>query len=82
MGAQSVLPALKIWFGAYIRRFSSEDPIVQENIDLKAEHTRRVCDAIKDIGASLSLKDEELCLAEMAALLHDLGRFEQFRRPR
>ncbi|MBL7226115.1 MAG: HD domain-containing protein [Desulfobacteraceae bacterium] len=45
-------------------------------MDLKADHTSRVCEAIVNIGRSLDLSREDLCLAEAAALLHDIGRFE------
>ncbi|MBW1803041.1 MAG: HD domain-containing protein, partial [Deltaproteobacteria bacterium] len=82
INAQSLLPGLKVWFEDYIRRFSSDDPIIQENMDLKAEHTRRVCEAIMDIGGSLDLSREDLCVAETSGWLHDVGRFEQFRRYR
>jgi putative nucleotidyltransferase with HDIG domain len=80
MNPQSILPRLRDWFEDYVTQFSSDDPIVQENMDLKAEHTRRVCEAIVNIGASLDLSREDLCLAEVSALLHDIGRFEQYRR--
>jgi hypothetical protein len=82
MNAQSLLPRLKTWFQEYVRQFSSHDPIVQENMDLKADHTRGVCEAIRDIGRSLDLSEEDLCLAEASGLLHDIGRFEQYRRYR
>jgi hypothetical protein len=77
-----MLDGLKVWFEDYVLRFSSDDPIVQENIDLKREHSLRVCEAIVDIGRSLGLSLEDLCVAEAAALLHDIGRFEQFRQYR
>jgi hypothetical protein len=82
MNAQSLLPRLKTWFQEYIHQFSSHDPIVQKNMDLKAEHTRRVCETILDIGRSLDLSEEDLCFAEASGLLHDIGRFEQYRRYR
>jgi hypothetical protein len=82
MKIQTLLPELKLWFEDYVSRFSSDDSLIQENIVLKTEHTRRVCEAIKDIGASLNLTGEDLCLAEIAALLHDIGRFEQYKRYR
>lgn len=82
MNAQSFLPRLKARFDDYVGRFFSDDPLFQENINLKAEHTRRVCDAIIDIGRSLDLSGKDLCMAEAAALLHDIGRFEQYRRYR
>ncbi len=80
MNPQSILPRLRAWFEDYVTRFSSEDPTVQENMDLKAEHTRWVCEAIVNIGASLDLSREDLCIAEASALLHDIGRFEQYSR--
>jgi hypothetical protein len=80
MSPQSLLPGLKAWFAEYLHRFDSDDPTVQENMDLKAEHTRRVCEAIRKIGQSLDLSAEDLCLAEACGLLHDIGRFEQYKQ--
>lgn len=77
---QSLLPGLRAWFAGYVGRFSSDDPSVQRNMDIKAEHTLRVCGEIRDIGGSLGLSDEDLCTAEACALLHDVGRFEQYSR--
>jgi len=82
MNPQSLLPRLKHWFEDYVTQFSSDDPILQENVDLKAKHTRRVCKDVIDIGASLDLSKEDLCIAEASALLHDIGRFEQYSRYR
>jgi len=82
MNAQEILPGLKTWFKDYTRRFFSDDPVVQESMDLKTDHTMRVCEAIVNIGESLDLSREDLCLAEAAALLHDIGRFEQYSRYR
>jgi len=80
MDIQSILLTLKTWFDNYTHRFLSDDPIVQKAMDLKVEHTRRVCEGIVKIGLSLDLSDEDLCIAEISALLHDVGRFEQYRR--
>ena len=77
---QSLLPELRAWFAEYVRRFSSDDPSVQRNMDIKADHTLRVCGEIRDIGGSLGLSDEDLCIAEACGLLHDIGRFEQYNR--
>lgn len=82
MNLQEVLTGLKEWFAAYVARFSSGDPLVQENVDLKRAHTLRVCEAILDIGRSVELCNADLCLAEICALLHDIGRFEQLRQYR
>jgi HD superfamily phosphodiesterase len=78
----TILAGLRVWFETYVSLFVSDDPIFQENIDLKVGHTCRVCEAILDIGGSLNLSMEEICLAETSALLHDIGRFEQYSRYR
>jgi hypothetical protein len=77
---QSILPGLKAWFEDYISKFSFDDPIAQQSIGLKIEHTRRVCETVLDIGGSLHLSRDDLCTAEAAGLLHDIGRFEQYRQ--
>jgi len=82
MDAQTLLHELNTRFQEYVRQFYSDDPVVQQNIDLKAEHTRRVCEAVRDIGSSLDLSEDDLCLAEAAGLLHDIGRFAQYSRYR
>ncbi|MCP4114505.1 MAG: HD domain-containing protein [Desulfobacteraceae bacterium] len=46
---------------------------------LKKKHTIRVCREILGLGRELGLSRGELVLAEAMALLHDIGRFEQFR---
>jgi len=80
MDVQTALARLKAWFAEYVNQFNSNDPRVQENMDLKRGHTRRVCAAILDIGASLNLSEEDLGMAEATAWLHDIGRFEQYTR--
>lgn len=74
------MPRLWAWFEDYVSRFTFDDCLIQESMDLKAEHTRRACEAIVNIGESLDLSREDLCIAEACALLHDIGRFEQYSR--
>lgn len=76
------LQNIKKWFADYVDTFKKGDPEIQENIELKEEHTYRVCKEILTIGKKLGLKDDELRLAEIIALLHDVGRFEQYARYR
>jgi HD superfamily phosphodiesterase len=68
----------KEWFDTYVCTFKTGDEHQHENIALKEEHTRRVCKEILGIGKDLGLEEHELCLAETAALFHDIGRFEQY----
>lgn len=82
MNTQYILKDLKEWFGNYVTSFSSDDPVIRENMDLKAGHTERVCEAILDIGGTLDLSEKDLCIAEISALLHDIGRFEQYSKYR
>jgi putative nucleotidyltransferase with HDIG domain len=71
---------LKEWFAAYVETFRSHNHEVQQNIDLKKGHTKRVYNEILKIGAQLGLNPEELNLAATIALFHDVGRFEQYSR--
>jgi len=79
---EGIVADLKNWFTNYVQSFKSSDPDLRQNIALKEEHTRRVCSEILDIGKELGLNDEELRLAEVIALFHDIGRFGQYARYR
>jgi len=80
MICQDILSDLKAWFSDYVETFLSGDSDHRRNIELKVDHTRRVCAEILDVGKSLGLNGEDLCLAEITALFHDIGRFEQYAR--
>ncbi len=70
------------WVREYIATFYTDDDYVNMNVRLKEDHTRRVCENIVAIGNDLDLDPHALLLAEVTALFHDIGRFEQFRRYR
>lgn len=72
--------AIKHWFDVYVDDFKHGPEAAVENTLLKEGHTRRVCEEILAIGRSLCLPPNALRLAELTALLHDVGRFEQYRR--
>jgi hypothetical protein len=69
---------LRIWFEDYLKSFPLEDPDLKYNISLKKDHTIHVCDEIVGLGQDLGLKKKDLVLAEIMALFHDIGRFEQY----
>lgn len=71
------LQAFKDWFNGYVKNFYSDDPLIQEGIRFKEDHTFRVCGNIVRIGCSLDLQEADLNLAETIALFHDVGRFRQ-----
>jgi len=77
---QETLDNIKSWFENYLKNYQSSDPYYQQNIDLKKDHTFRVCQEILNLAQSLSLDKKDLRLAETIALLHDIGRFEQYKR--
>lgn len=47
---------------------------------LKVEHTYRVADISEQIAEKLGLSEEDIALAWLIGMLHDIGRFEQLRR--
>ena len=51
-----------------------------EKIYYKYYHTLRVSNNSRKIALSLNLNDEEVKLAELIGLFHDIGRFEQVKR--
>lgn len=74
------LHRLKAWFDTYTRTFLSGNDLADSPLVLKIDHTARVCENIRQLGQSIDLSDEKMCLAETIGLFHDLGRFEQYRR--
>ncbi|MDM7925670.1 MAG: HD domain-containing protein [bacterium] len=69
---------LRTWFDEYVQSFADAGGRDPGPIDLKKRHTLRVCGEITGIGRSIGLNREELRFAETIALLHDIGRFEQY----
>ncbi|SPF34500.1 conserved hypothetical protein [Candidatus Desulfosporosinus infrequens] len=66
------------WFEDYPQRFSSEDVEVEANLRYKKEHSLRVRDYMLTLGQELQLDTNQLFLAEVIGLFHDVGRFEQY----
>jgi hypothetical protein len=76
------LKELEIWFNDYCRTFDLDDEEARLNYALKELHTSKVMDNILLLAESAGLCDDRLELAGMVGLLHDVGRFEQFRQHR
>ena len=51
-----------------------------EKIDLKIHHTFRVQKLCIEIAKSQNLSNEDIELASTCGLLHDIGRFEKWKR--
>ena len=62
-------------FEEYLDGYDRED----EKIKLKIIHTYGVVESAREIGQRMHLNEEDQQLAELIALLHDIGRFEQLR---
>ena len=77
---QKSVEDFKNWFSSYVQTFKDDDKELQQNIALKEKHTLQVCKEILNIGKKLGLNENELRLAEIIALFHDVGRFEQYAR--
>ena len=68
---------IRTWYDAYVLEFSSEDSEIQINIDLLKEHASRVIENVIELALSINIDESNLFLLQTAALLHDIGRFEQ-----
>ena len=77
---KSQLAALINWFDDYVAPFMDTDEEGAKNIQLKIEHTRKVCEAMALLSEGEGLSENESRLAAAVALLHDVGRFSQYRR--
>lgn len=70
------------WFDAYAEGFKHNDPAHDRNFVLKAQHCRKVAAECAAIAQHSSWPDDDIIAAEIAGLLHDVGRFEQYHRYR
>jgi putative nucleotidyltransferase with HDIG domain len=62
-------------FKEYVKNYNPED----EKIKIKIAHIERVSQIAKHLAKNLNLDQEDIQLAELIGLLHDIGRFEQVR---
>ena len=60
----------------YITRYNPENP----RIALKIAHIYRTSEKAKWLAEKLKLNQEDILLAELIGLLHDIGRFEQIKQ--
>ena len=63
-------------FNHYVHKYNISD----DKVALKISHTYRVMQRCQEIAESLKLEQEDIELAGLIGLLHDIGRFEQLRR--
>lgn len=75
-----MLQKTKKWFQWYTKQFYTDNPTCNKNILLKAKHCIRVAKIISDIAFHEDFNDKEQELVQVMGLLHDIGRFEQYRQ--
>ncbi len=69
---------IRVWFDDYVAGFYGDDEFVNANIELKEKHSRRTCEETLGLAEELGLTDNQKRIADAIAILHDVGRFEQF----
>lgn len=74
-GGNKMLKIQKNEFEKYFKRFNTED----ENLLRKYYHSIRVMERSIKIASSLNLSNELIEIIGTAGLLHDIGRFEQWK---
>lgn len=78
MSFEKTIGTLVSWFDNYTNQFSSQFPKLSENIELKADHSRKVHQEILGLAKSLNLNGNDVFIAEIIGLFHDIGRFKQY----
>jgi len=66
------------WFLDYTNTFKLDDVGHQKNIELKIIHSQKVKEEITALGKSINLDENNLFIAELIGLFHDIGRFKQY----
>lgn len=73
---------LRAWFLDYAASYKNGSRRDREMIQLKEDHSLRVSREMEDLARDLKTPAAEAALAKIIGLLHDVGRFEQYRRYR
>ncbi len=66
---------VKDTFAEYVSHYNAQD----EKVKLKIDHTYRVAELCERIAVSQMLSEEDVSMAWLCGMLHDIGRFEQLR---
>lgn len=64
----------RLAFKKFLDKYNNKNEL---GFDLKVVHTYHVADNAKTIATNLGLSEEDIKLAELIGLLHDVGRFEE-----
>lgn len=69
------IPKAKQELVNHVHKLAIDNP----RVEIKVEHIMRVAENCKKIATDLKLTEDEIQLAEIIGILHDIGRFEQYR---
>lgn len=75
-----IVDRLRAWFAAYTHSFLKGSADTDSPLLLKIDHTQRVCRNIVTLAEAVGLEAKATRLAEIVALFHDVGRFDQYHR--
>lgn len=75
---KSRIPPVDAWFSDYVASFRT-DGALAPMLQMKLDHSLRVAQEMAELGADLGWPAPEIRLARCIGLLHDVGRFSQFR---
>jgi len=78
---QEGLQELERWFERYVAGFTtgaSADDTIQRNLKSRYEHIMRTREEMALLCEKLQVNDRRRLICDAIALLHDVGRFEQF----
>lgn len=66
------------WFETFVAGFNTGEPVHDEHIGLKREHSLKVLAEAEVVAGGIGLPPELLRTCRLAALYHDAGRFPQY----
>jgi len=78
MNSKKSIIKYRKWFDDYVNQFIIDFPNLSKNITIKADHCRKVHQEIHGLVRNLNLNKDEMFLAEIIGLFHDVGRFKQY----
>jgi hypothetical protein len=80
MITNNIIEKLYSWFNKYTETFFNQSAATDLAVRLKIDHTFRVCHDNKILCTAINADTEVIFMSTIVALLHDVGRFEQFQK--
>jgi HD superfamily phosphodiesterase len=71
---------IREWYEKFVKLYHKNDLEFMRSINLKYDHCERVVIEARGLAVALELSDSDTEMVLVAALLHDLGRYEQLKK--